>query len=63
MNHTNEDFGGEWIEDAGGEAGFPDAEDFSEPESSALTWDEETVRVTHREVSLRARRASSDRIY
>ena len=57
MNMHDEDFADEGIEHD--DAAFaPDPEDFTEVESSALTWDEETVRESHRDVALRARRAS-----
>lgn len=37
-------------------------QDWFEPESSSLTWDEEIVRETHREIAFRARKASSERL-
>jgi hypothetical protein len=57
MSTNHEDFADDGILDD--DAAFaPDPEDFTEVESSALTWDEETVRESHRDVALRARRAS-----
>lgn len=41
----------------------PAEAELPEIESSALTWDEETVRETHREIALRSRRASAERLF
>lgn len=54
MNQNDEDGVTEWDE-----VSFGASEDLSEPEFSSLTWDDEIVRETHREISIRARRASS----
>ena len=62
MSQNFEDLMDEWTR-IGDEATDGDAEDFSEVDSSALTWDEETVRETHREISLRARRSFGARLF
>lgn len=61
MNQIENEFDAEWIRDF--DAAFADdadygSEDWSRPESSSLTWDEETVRDSHREIAYKARRAS-----
>jgi hypothetical protein len=66
MNQINDEYAAEWIQDADAaeaEAGYGETQDWSEPESSSLTWDDEIVRETHREIAYRARKASSDRLY
>jgi hypothetical protein len=65
MNHVNDIFGGEEFDVVGGDeqAETFGGEEWAEVESSSLTWDEETVRDSHREISLRARRASGNRPY
>lgn len=63
MNH--DEFDADRIQDIDEAEAFdlPLDVDWREPESSSLTWDEETVRVLHREIAFRARRVSSDRLY
>jgi hypothetical protein len=56
MSQNFEDFDGEWIEN-------DDVEQAREADSSALTWDEETVRETHREIELRSSRATGTRLF
>jgi hypothetical protein len=62
MSQNVEDLMDEWtrIHD---ETMDPEAENVPEVDSSALTWDEETVRETHRQISLRSRRASGERLF
>ena len=57
------EFDADWILDVeNAEADeFVPAADWNEVESSSLTWDEETVRELHREIAVRARRASAER--
>ena len=62
MNLNFEDVADEWTR-TDDQAIYPETEDFSEVDSSALTWDEETVRESHREISLRSRRASGARLF
>lgn len=62
MNQNFENVADEWTRNDD-EAIYPETEDFSEIDSSALTWDEETVRESHREISLRSRRASGRRLF
>jgi len=61
--NTNHEFDADWIleVDNAGADDFVPGDDWSEAESSSLTWDEETVRELHREISWKARRASSER--
>lgn len=51
MNHEDDGMDAEWMDD--------DGATFAEVEFSSLTWDDETVRETHREIEIRARRAAS----
>jgi hypothetical protein len=62
MSQNSEDLMDEWTR-INDEAVYPDGGDLAEIDSSALTWDEETVRETHREISLRSRRASGERLF
>ena len=60
MSQNFEDLGAEWIEN---DESMPAEESLLEPESSAPTWDDEMVRDSHREISLRARRAWGVRMF
>jgi len=62
MNQNFEELTDEWIADDD-LAEYPEAGDFPEEDSSALTWDEETVREAHREIALRSTRMSGRRLF
>ena len=53
MNNYDEDLADEWMAEMADET-----EDLRDSESTALTWDDELVRETHRKVAVRALRAS-----
>jgi hypothetical protein len=62
MSQNFDEIADEWI-GTDDEADYPDAEQDPEVDSSALTWDEETVRESHRDVARRSRRASGERLF
>jgi hypothetical protein len=65
MNQMQDESAADWtqdLNDADLETQDSSQEDWNQEEFSSLTWDEETIRETHREIALRASRASSRRV-